>query len=78
MTHAERLIAWRKAQRWGQAQAAEYWGVSVEGWGKWERGERPVPNWLTTCMKRFDGGLSEKYTQEAREESLATLPRGEA
>lgn len=43
---------WRDEQEWTQEQAAEWWGVDVRTWRRYELGERAVPKPLMKSMSR--------------------------
>lgn len=39
----ERLRDWRTRKGWSQARAADWYGVDVRTWRRWERAETPIP-----------------------------------
>lgn len=46
----ESLRTWREAEQLSQAAAARIAGVEPLAWGRWERGERPVPSDLVDLL----------------------------
>jgi transcriptional regulator with XRE-family HTH domain len=50
----QELTDWRKAKSLKRYQAAKLFDIHRVAWGRYERGERPIPAWLPYALKGYD------------------------